>query len=97
MGLHPLRAQDRAAPAEVDLLRPVVEGVAQVHEVEIGAEDVRVAQVGAPEVRLPDLLGRLEVLLVEVVGAKARPSTDAVAGRRSSGTRRSGGVPAAGA
>src|SRR5262249_9111502 len=62
--------QDRPAPPEVLGLGEVEAGTPEVDEVKIDAVDPGAAEGRAAEVGLADLLGRLEVLLVEVVGVK---------------------------
>src|SRR5262249_4956075 len=66
--------EDRSAAAEMDGLRGVEAGAAEVDEVEVDVVDPRAAEVGAAEGRLADLLGGLEVRLIEVVGVEAGPA-----------------------
>lgn len=63
--------QDRATAARVLLLFGVEKGPAQIDEVEIDLLQNCPAEVGETQVGLADLLRRLEVLLVVVVGVEA--------------------------
>src|SRR5262249_51311314 len=67
----PPRFQNGPAASEVPRLLFVVLGAAQIDEVEIDVVDAGAAQIDAAQVRLANLLGRLEMLLVTVVGVKA--------------------------
>src|SRR5690348_14855665 len=60
------------AASQVLLPRGVDAGAAQVDQVEVRLVQSGAAQVGAAQVRLADLLRRLVVLLLEVVGVEAR-------------------------
>src|ERR1700678_585051 len=81
--------ENRPATAEVFGLVPRVFRVTQVDQVEVDSLDIGPPEVGSLKVSLADLFGRLDSLIVIIIGVEAR--TAPLAGDRTahkSATRR---------
>src|SRR5262245_54088807 len=80
--------QDCAAAAEVGLLRRGDPGGPDIDEVEVRSGQRRAPQVGAAQVRHPDLLGRTVALVVVVVRVEAVPGALGGAAENEAAARR---------
>lgn len=64
--------ENRAATAEMSLLHSVVHCFVQIDQLEIDVVDAGAAKVGETQIRLADFLGRLETMLVVLIGVLTR-------------------------